>query len=98
MDLLWNGGIGTYVKATIESHTDVGDKSNDALRVDGAQLRCRVIGEGGNLGMTQLDGWSTAWRAGAAIPISLTMPAAWIAPTTRSISRFCWIRSSPAEI
>ena len=55
VDLLWNGGIGTYVKASTESHTDVGDKSNDSLRVDATQLRCRVIGEGGNLGMTQLS-------------------------------------------
>lgn len=52
-DLLWNGGIGTYVKATAESHADVGDKTNDALRVNGSELRCKVIGEGGNLGMTQ---------------------------------------------
>ncbi|MEH6589540.1 MAG: NAD-glutamate dehydrogenase [Halioglobus sp.] len=54
VDLLWNGGIGTYVKSSLESHTDVGDKSNDGLRVDANQLHCRVIGEGGNLGMTQL--------------------------------------------
>ncbi|GAB5414175.1 MAG: NAD-glutamate dehydrogenase GdhB [Congregibacter sp.] len=54
VDLLWNGGIGTYVKARSESHTDVGDKANDALRVNGNELRCRVVGEGGNLGMTQL--------------------------------------------
>lgn len=54
VDLLWNGGIGTYVKASSESHVDVGDKSNDAVRVDGRELRCRVVGEGGNLGMTQL--------------------------------------------
>ena len=54
VDLLWNGGIGTYVKSSDESHTDVGDKSNDALRIDGAHLRCKVVGEGGNLGMTQL--------------------------------------------
>ncbi len=53
-DLLWNGGIGTYVKSSLESNTDVGDKSNDAVRVDANQLRCRVIGEGGNLGITQL--------------------------------------------
>jgi glutamate dehydrogenase len=53
-DLLWNGGIGTYVKSSSESHTDVGDKANDALRVDAKDLRCRVIGEGGNLGITQL--------------------------------------------
>lgn len=54
VDLLWNGGIGTYVKASRETHTDVGDKTNDVLRVDASELRCRVVGEGGNLGMTQL--------------------------------------------
>jgi glutamate dehydrogenase len=53
VDLLWNGGIGTYVKAAGESHAEVGDKSNDAIRVDGGQLRTRVVGEGGNLGLTQ---------------------------------------------
>ncbi|MGB5345051.1 MAG: NAD-glutamate dehydrogenase [Woeseia sp.] len=53
VDLLWNGGIGTYVKASSESHTDVGDRSNDGLRVNANELRCKVIGEGGNLGLTQ---------------------------------------------
>ncbi|MFJ8965231.1 NAD-glutamate dehydrogenase [Lentzea sp. NPDC102401] len=53
VDLLWNGGIGTYVKASTESHADVGDKANDAIRVDGADLRVKVVGEGGNLGLTQ---------------------------------------------
>ena len=53
VDLLWNGGIGTYVKAADETHADVGDKANDAVRVDGAQVRARVAGEGGNLGWTQ---------------------------------------------
>ncbi|OLR89565.1 NAD-glutamate dehydrogenase [Actinokineospora bangkokensis] len=53
VDLLWNGGIGTYVKASTETHADVGDKANDALRVDGAALRVKVVGEGGNLGLTQ---------------------------------------------
>lgn len=53
VDLLWNGGIGTYVKASDERHSDVGDKANDALRVDGRELRCRVVTEGGNLGFTQ---------------------------------------------
>ena len=53
VDLLWNGGIGTYVKASDESHADAGDKANDALRCDGRELRCRVVGEGGNLGFTQ---------------------------------------------
>lgn len=54
IDLLWNGGIGTYIKATTESHEEVGDKANDVLRVNGNELRCKVIGEGGNLGTTQL--------------------------------------------
>jgi glutamate dehydrogenase len=54
VDLFWNGGIGTYVKAASESHADVGDRANNGLRVDGGQLRCKVVGEGGNLGLTQL--------------------------------------------
>jgi glutamate dehydrogenase len=54
VDLLWNGGIGTYVKSSSESDMDVGDKASDALRVNGNELRVKVIGEGGNLGMTQL--------------------------------------------
>jgi glutamate dehydrogenase len=53
VDLLFNGGIGTYVKAATETHVAAGDKSNDAVRVDGADLRCRVVVEGGNLGFTQ---------------------------------------------
>jgi len=52
-DLLWNGGIGTYVKASAETHAAVGDSANDAVRVDGAELRARVVAEGGNLGFTQ---------------------------------------------
>ncbi|MFJ6216372.1 NAD-glutamate dehydrogenase [Streptomyces sp. NPDC092296] len=54
VDLLWNGGIGTYVKASTESNAEVGDKANDAIRVDGGDLRAKVVGEGGNLGCTQL--------------------------------------------
>ncbi|MGZ5230821.1 MAG: NAD-glutamate dehydrogenase, partial [Burkholderiales bacterium] len=53
VDLLYNGGIGTYVKAATESHADVGDRTNDAVRVNAARLRCKVVGEGGNLGFTQ---------------------------------------------
>ncbi|BBB25967.1 NAD-glutamate dehydrogenase [Amphritea japonica] len=53
VDLLWNGGIGTYIKASYETHEEVGDKANDGLRVDARDLLCRVIGEGGNLGVTQ---------------------------------------------
>ncbi len=52
-DLLWNGGIGTYVKASGESPADVGDKANDAVRANGSELRVKVVGEGGNLGLTQ---------------------------------------------
>ncbi|SEG22111.1 NAD-glutamate dehydrogenase [Vibrio hangzhouensis] len=54
VDLLWNGGIGTYVKASTETHTDVGDRANDVLRINGRDLKAKVVGEGGNLGMTQL--------------------------------------------
>ncbi len=54
VDLLWNGGIGTYVKASSENHADAGDRVNDTLRVDASELRCKVVGEGGNLGFTQL--------------------------------------------
>jgi len=62
VDLLWNGGIGTYVKASHESHADVGDRTNDAVRIDATQLRARVVAEGGNLGFTQ------AARIEAALP------------------------------
>jgi glutamate dehydrogenase len=51
--LLWNGGIGTYVKASTESHADVGDRANDAVRIDAPRLRAQVVAEGGNLGLTQ---------------------------------------------
>ncbi len=53
VDLLWNGGIGTYVKASAETNADVGDRANNALRVNGGDLRCKTVGEGGNLGFTQ---------------------------------------------
>ncbi|WP_154222093.1 NAD-glutamate dehydrogenase [Marinicella rhabdoformis] len=53
VDLIWNGGIGTYVKSSDESDGDAGDSANNALRVNGKQLKCKVFGEGGNLGMTQ---------------------------------------------
>ncbi len=66
VDLLWNGGIGTYVKASTESQLDAGDKANDLLRADGNQLRARVVGEGGNLGLTQLGRVEYA-RAGGRI-------------------------------
>jgi len=53
VDLLWNGGIGTYVKAEEETHDQVGDRANNAVRVNGRELRCKIVGEGGNLGFTQ---------------------------------------------
>ena len=64
VDLLWNGGIGTYVKASSESHSDVGDRSNDAVRIDARELNCKVIGEGGNLGVSQLGRIEYARRGG----------------------------------
>ncbi|WP_406354243.1 NAD-glutamate dehydrogenase [Streptomyces sp. NBC_01635] len=64
VDLLWNGGIGTYVKASSESNADVGDKANDPIRVDGRDLRVAVVGEGGNLGMTQLGRIEVALHGG----------------------------------
>ncbi|MFI8346782.1 NAD-glutamate dehydrogenase [Streptomyces sp. NPDC085596] len=64
VDLLWNGGIGTYVKSSAESDADVGDKANDAIRVDGADLRVKVVGEGGNLGLTQLGRIEFALQGG----------------------------------
>ncbi len=65
VDLLWNGGIGTYVKSKSESNTDVGDRANDNLRVNGCELRCRVVGEGGNLGFTQLGRVEYAMKGGS---------------------------------
>jgi glutamate dehydrogenase len=53
VDLLWNGGIGTYIKSTGETHADVSDRANNGLRIDGVEVRAKIIGEGGNLGMTQ---------------------------------------------
>ncbi|HTW38752.1 MAG TPA: NAD-glutamate dehydrogenase [Steroidobacteraceae bacterium] len=53
VDLLWNGGIGTYVKASSESHLEIGDRTNDGVRVNGAELGAKVVGEGGNLGLSQ---------------------------------------------
>ena len=64
VDLLWNGGIGTYVKASFETHSDVEDKANDRVRVSAADLRCRVIGEGGNLGVTMKGRVEYAARGG----------------------------------
>jgi glutamate dehydrogenase len=64
VDLLYNGGIGTYVKASTEANADVGDRANDGIRVNGSELRCRVVAEGGNLGCTQLGRIEFALRGG----------------------------------
>jgi glutamate dehydrogenase len=65
VDLLWNGGIGTYVKGEREAHADVGDLANNLVRVNGSELRCRVVGEGGNLGLTQLGRIEYAMNGGS---------------------------------
>ncbi|MGB0281790.1 MAG: NAD-glutamate dehydrogenase [Neptuniibacter sp.] len=65
IDMLWNGGIGTYVKASTETHAEVGDKANDNLRINGSELRCKVVGEGGNLGLTQRGRIEFASNGGA---------------------------------
>jgi glutamate dehydrogenase len=64
VDLLWNGGIGTYVKASWEANSAVGDRTNDGVRVDGRELRCKVVGEGGNLGFSQLGRIEYSMRGG----------------------------------
>ncbi|MBV8803183.1 MAG: NAD-glutamate dehydrogenase, partial [Gammaproteobacteria bacterium] len=64
VDLFFNGGIGTYVKSSRESQTDVGDKANEFCRINGNELRCRVVGEGGNLGFTQLGRIEYALKGG----------------------------------
>jgi glutamate dehydrogenase len=82
VDLLFNGGIGTYVKSQAESHANVGDKANDGLRVNGAQVRARIIGEGGNLGFTQRGRVEYALRGGSIRPSeerAPTGPAVWTA-------------------
>ncbi|MCW2781850.1 MAG: putative NAD-glutamate dehydrogenase [Marmoricola sp.] len=64
VDLLWNGGIGVYVKGESESHAEAGDKSNDAIRINGSELRAKCVGEGGNLGLTQTGRIEYALRGG----------------------------------
>jgi len=64
VELLWNGGIGTYVKSVSETHVDAGDPSNDTVRIDSVDLRCEVVGEGGNLGLTQAARIAFALRGG----------------------------------
>ena len=84
-DLLWNGGIGTYVKATDEGHTDVGDRANDPVRVNGNQVRARVVGEGGNLGFTQRGRIEYA-LAGGRINTDFIDNAAGVATSDREVN------------
>lgn len=64
VDLLWNGGIGTYIKSMNETHSDVGDKANDPLRINGCEVQASVVGEGGNLGLSQLGRMEYALQGG----------------------------------
>lgn len=66
VDLMWNGGIGTYVKGANESHSDCGDRANDDVRVNGSELQAKIVGEGGNLGLTQLGRVEYAAHGGRA--------------------------------
>jgi glutamate dehydrogenase len=86
-ELLYLGGIGTYVKAKGESHADAGDKANDAVRVNGSDLRVKVVGEGANLGLTQAAASSSRKPAVTSTPTPSTTRPASTAPTTRSTSR-----------
>ena len=85
VDLLWNGGIGTYIKASSESHADVGDRGNNGLRIDGRDVRCKVIGEGGNLGMTQL-GRIEAAQAGAILNADFIDNSAGVGTSDREVN------------
>ncbi|HEU4774888.1 MAG TPA: NAD-glutamate dehydrogenase, partial [Lysobacter sp.] len=85
VDLLWNGGIGTYIKASTESHADVGDRGNNGLRIDGRDVRCKVIGEGGNLGMTQL-GRIEAAQAGALLNADFIDNSAGVGTSDREVN------------
>jgi glutamate dehydrogenase len=95
VELLWNGGIGTYVKDADETHADAGDPANDPVRVDADELRCKVVGEGGNLGFTQRARITFALAAAASTPTRSTTRPAWTCRTTRSTSRSCSTRWSP---
>jgi hypothetical protein len=98
VDLFYNGGIGTYIKASTETHAQVKDRANDNIRVSGNELRCKVVAEGGNLGATQAGRIEFAWPAAASSPMRSTTRPAWTAPTTKSTSRSGWTpKSTPAS-
>ena len=85
VDLLWNGGIGTYIKGSSESHADVGDRANNGLRINGNEVRCKVIGEGGNLGVTQL-GRIEAAQAGALLNADFIDNSAGVGTSDREVN------------
>ena len=96
VDLLFFGGIGTFVKARAEAHLEVGDKANDALRIDGEDIRARVVGEGANLGVTEKGRIAYAhFAVAASTPMRSTIRPACRCPTTRSTSRSCSVMPSP---
>jgi glutamate dehydrogenase len=85
--LIWFGGIGTYVRASNETNAEVGDRTNDAIRVTAAELKAQVIGEGPILPSPSAGGSSSRSRAGASIPTPSTTRPGSIPPTWRSTSR-----------
>jgi glutamate dehydrogenase len=87
VDLLWNGGIGTYVKSAQETDADVGDRANDAVRINGADLQAKIVGEGGNLGMTQLGRIEYSLKGAASILILSIMSVVLIVRIMKSISK-----------
>jgi glutamate dehydrogenase len=76
--MIWLGGIGTFVKATDETQGDAGDRANDALRINGNELRCKVVGEGANLGFTQKGRVEYALKGGRINTDAIDNSAAWI--------------------
>lgn len=85
VDLVWNGGIGTYIKATDESNDSVGDRANDPIRINGSELRAKVVGEGGNLGATQL-GRIEAARSGVRINTDAIDNSAGVATSDQEVN------------
>jgi glutamate dehydrogenase len=102
VDLLWNGGIGTYVKADSESNEEVGDRANDAIRVNGGELRVKVIGEGGNLGLSQ-RGRIEAALAGVRVNTDAIDNSAGVDTSDHEVNikillrRSCGARTSPSS-
>jgi len=97
-DLLWFGGIGTYVKAASENHIEVGDPANDKIRVNAEQLRVKVVGEGANLGITQAARIASRPKVAGSIPTLSTIVPGSIARTMKSISRSRSMPKWPTEI